>query len=224
MTEFINEEEDSIEASRPSPAEVIRQAFDAMAMELHVSMPAEVVNYDHKSQTITAKPHFKRKFKDGKIEDPPLIYRVPVAFPRAGKSFMVFPIEPGHSVQLMFSDRSLEKWMSSGKTVEPEDTRAHHISDAFAIPGGYSLADPVKVNNAKDIIIKNDDGGNFVELRMKKNGHIQVINKTDELVKVANDMLQVLREARTPTCGGPQPLVHPRFPEITRRLKTFLEK
>lgn len=225
MAEFIRQEEDSQEAAKPSPAQVIRQAFDAMAMELRVSMPAQVLRYDHKTQLIDAKPFFKRKYKDGTVEAPPVIYNVPVDFQRAGKAFIALPLEPGHVVQLMFSDRSFEKWLSSGGEVDPDDSRAHHISDCHAIPGGYPISDPAKINNAKDLIIKNDDGkGNILEIRLKKNNHLQVINKTDELVKVLNDMLQVLREARTPTCGGPQPLIHTKFPEITRRLKTFQEK
>lgn len=224
MADYITEQDDSNEAARPTRAAVIRRAFDAAALELRVSMPAEVLTYDHKKQMVSVQPHFKRKYRDGSIDEPPVISNVPVAFPRAGKSFIVLPIEKGHIVQLIFSDRSLEKWLSTGKIVDPEDTRAHHISDPFAIPGGYSFADPADVNNEKDIIIKNADAKGFHEIRIKKNGHIQFINKTDELVKVLNDLLQAILDARTPTCGGPQPLNNPKWPDIVRRLKTFLEK
>lgn len=221
MAEFIKEEDDSQEAAIPTRAQVLRKFFDAMAMELRVSMPAQVIRYDEKLQLCDAKPFFKRKYKDGTIEAPPVIYNVPVDWQRAGKAYIHLPLEAGHVVQLIFSDRSFEKWLSSGKEVDPEDSRAHHISDCHAIPGGYPFSDPVKVNNPKDIIIKNDEG---IEVRVKKNGHIQIINKTDELVKVLNDVLQAILDARTATCGGPQPLVNPKWPTLVKRLKSFLEK
>lgn len=224
MADFITEQEETQEPARPTQAQVLRKFFDAMAMELRVSMPAQVIRYDHKKQLIDAKPFFKRKYKDGTVEAPPVIYNVPVDFPRAGKSFISMPLEPGHVVQLIFSDRSFEKWLSSGQELDPEDSRAHHISDCHAIPGGYPFSDPAKVNNAKDIIIKNDDGKGFLEMRLKKNGHLQVLNSQEELVKVLNDMLQILREAVTYTCGGPQKLRHSKFAEIAARLKTFQEK
>ncbi len=225
LLDFFNEKEQPQNAPTPSLTEVFRKAMDSLSLELRVGMPAKVIKYDHEKQLVDVQPDFKRKYKDGKVQDPPVIYSVPVAFFRAGSAFISVPLEKGHQVWLMFSDRSLEKWLSSGEQGDPEDTRAHHISDAVAFPGVYSFATPAAINNPKDIIIKNDDGdGNILEIRVKKNGHVQVLNKQEELIKVLSDLVQTIRNAVVYTSTGPQKLKHKDFSKNHKRLNTFLEK
>lgn len=224
MAEFFDEQRKDQDRVKPTFAETIRQAMAGHTQDLRVAMPAEVIEYDHKKQMVTVKPYFKRKYRDGELADSPMIYKVPVAFPRAGESFIAMPIKKGHTVLLVFSDRSMEKWLNSGTSVDPEDTRAHHISDAIAIPGCYPFSNSAAVANDTDLIVRNANGkGAFVEFRLKENNHLQVLNEKEELVKVLNDMLQILREAVTYTCGGPQKLRHTKFAEIAQRLKTFQE-
>ena len=71
-----------------------------------------------------------------------------------------------------------------------------------------------------DVILKNKS----LEMRIKKNGHIQILNKNDELIKVLSDMLTVIRQAVVYTCNGPQHLRHHLFRHVHARLRTFLEK
>jgi hypothetical protein len=206
---IIEEEENLQEEVDPTPVEVIKQAFRAMASDMRVSCPGEVVRYDHKKQLIDVRPVFKRRYKDGKVEEPPIIYNVPVMFPRAGESFVALPMAKGHSVTLVFSDRSLEKWLSSGKVHDPEDTRMHHMSDAMAIPGGYSFNNAVKLHNNKDIIIRNKN----LEARIKPNGKIQVLNGKHELIKVMDEWISA------ELAGSHNWLIR-----VRRKLRTFLEK
>lgn len=210
MVDFIDEEDRPQEqGATPTLTEVFKQAMDAMASELRVSMPGTIIRYDHKKQLADVKPDFKRKYKDGKVEDAPLIYNVPVKHPRAGDAFIHMPLAKGHKVVLQFSDRSLEKWLSAGKEHDPEDTRKHHMSDAFAYPGGYPFSDTASVANGQDLIMKNKD----LEVRIKKNGHIQVFNSRYELMKVLEEWI---------TCdisGSHNWLIR-----IREKLRTFLEK
>jgi hypothetical protein len=206
---FFEEEEDLQEEVNPTPAQAIKVAFQAMAADMRVSVPAEVIRYDHKKQLIDARPVFKRKYKDGTVEAPPIIYNVPVMFPRAGDSFVALPMAKGHSVTLIFSDRSLEKWLSSGGQHDPEDTRQHHISDAMAIPGGYSFNKSVKLHNSKDMIVKNKN----LEMRIKPNGKIQIMNGKHELLKVMDEWI-------TAELTGS----HNWLLRVRKKLRTFLEK
>lgn len=225
MPEFIEEIRNDQSRVTPTLAEMIRQAIQGNSQEIRVAMPAEVIEYDYKKQMVNARPYFKRKYLDGEVTDAPVIYNVPVAFPRAGEAFVSMPIEKGHNVLLIFSDRSMEKWLNSGTAVDPEDRRVHHISDAIAIPGCYPFSNPAPVANNTDVIIRNGNGKTaFTEIRVKKNNHIQVLNEKEELVKVLSDLLQIILDARTPTCAGPQPLISAEWPKIQARLKSFLEK
>lgn len=222
--EIIEEEEDPQGEATPTLAEVFRKAMNAKGLEMKVCLPAEVIKYDKNRQSVDAKPYFHKKYRDGKMDPAPVIFNVPVAFPRAGDAFIAMPIKPGHSVMLVFADRSLEKWLSSGAEGHPGDTRSHHISDAIAYPGLYPFSKPVKINNDDDIIIGNTGKKNRLEIRVKPNGHIQILNAKEELVKTLWDMLKIIREAKVYTSSGKQPLRHSQFQAVHDRLKTFVEK
>lgn len=218
--DFINEltatKKDTI---TPSQTEVLKNAQKNAANEIRVAMPARIETYDYKKQMATVKPLFKRKFKDGKDIAMPLIYNVPVAHPRAGKAFVHMPLKKGDKVMLVFADKSMEKWLASGDDVEPNDARCHHLADAIAYPGLYPFNDGADVTNGDDIVIRN---GNTI-MHIKSNNHLQVINGTTELVKTMCDFMRAIREAWTATCGGPQRLHHPKFAELEKRFKSFLE-
>lgn len=211
------------EGETPTLADILLGLKAATKYEMRVAMPGLVVNYNKDKQVIDARPVFQSVHKTGTIEDPPTIHNIPVIFPRSGKAFLAFPLQAGDGVILFFTDRSLEKWQTSGNIHNPEDTRAHHISDAIAIPGGYPSGGSVAIQNGNDVILSNDFAKAGTEIRVKPNGHLQIFNQKEELVKVLNDMLQIIMEARTPTCGGPEPLTHPKFDEIRARIKTFQE-
>ena len=179
-----------------------------MSDELRVCMPGKIVTIDFKTQKASVQPDFKRKYNDGTEQSSPIIYNVPIAHPRAKDAFVVMPLKKGDSVTLIFSDRSLEKWLSSGAEGDPGDERSHHISDAFAIPGGYAFSDLAGIANGDDLIIKNKK----LEIRCKKNGHIQVLNSAHELISV-------LEEWMNASISG----AHTWKIRIRRKLRTFLE-
>jgi hypothetical protein len=106
--------------------------------DVRVSVPAEVQAFDSAAQTVDAKPLVKqaRTKSDGSrvVVDLPIITRVPVLYNGNGRFRVVFPLAPGDTVLLVFSDRSLDRWFELGGEVDPRDPRHHHLSDAVAIP------------------------------------------------------------------------------------------
>ncbi len=224
IIEFLDEEEHPQEEITPTLAEVIKQATEAFLLDVRVALPAEVIRYDKDKQLVDVQPFFKRKYRDDSLVDSPVIYNVPVAFPRAGEAYISLPIKKGHSVLLVFADRSLEKWLTSGQKTDPEDIRSHHIADAIAYPGLYPFSDPIKINNDDDIIIKNGGDNDRLEIRIKKNNHLQIINKESELIKILCDWMRAMREAQTYTSIGQQPLRHHKFEEIEQKLRSFFER
>lgn len=200
--------------------EAIKSCVDASMAEMRVCLPATVIEYDHTTQKCSAQPDFKRNY-GGSIVEMPIIYNIPVQWPRAGAAFVHLPLKKGHKVTLSFSDRSLEKWLSNGQKNDPEDPRNHHLSDALAYPGGYPFSDAANVTNGDDIIIKH---GETTEWRIKENGHFQIFNSQHEFMKKLSDIMQDLSEAVIYTCNGPQRLFHFSLRRDMQMLKTFLEK
>lgn len=225
--ELFEEKETGEEEIEPTFEEIIKRAFEGMAREMRVSMPAKVLKYDKDKRLADVQPVFKRKYRDGKVEDSPVIYNVPVAHNQAGNSFVHMPLKEGHSVMLVFQDRSLEKWISSGGVHDPEDTRAHHISDAIAYPGGYPSNEPLKINNPDDLIIGHSDGkdgGDRMEFRFKEDGKLQILNRRYDYIELMDDLIQVLRDAVVYTDNGPQKLRHAEFEALHQKFKTFVHK
>lgn len=125
---------------------------------IFVSMPGEVQSYDPATQRADIKPQLQFTVRDalaGKElkEDLPVIADVPIMFPRFGDFFMTMPVAAGDTVLLVFTDRSIDKWLTFGGNVDPIDLRAHDISDAVAIPGLYPKPDALPATNANRISI-----------------------------------------------------------------------
>jgi len=224
ILDFIKELRNPQKAATPTMAKTIKQAADKSSYDLRVSCPAVIERYDKDKMLADVRPQLKRKYTDGTVVRSPLIYNVPVAQLRAGNAFIHMPLKKGDQVLLIFADRSLEKWLTSGGEVDPDDVRKHHISDAIAYPGCYSFNNNVPIANGDDVIIRNEnEGGGWTEVKIKGNNHIQISNSTNELIRVLNDILTHIREGRVITGVGLQPLQHPLFPSDQIRLQSFLE-
>lgn len=138
-------------------------------MDLHTSMPAIVISFDAKTRTVTAQPAIQRVFSDGEgisgaVNLPPCV-DVPVIFPSGGGYEITFPVKEGDECLLIFSERCIDRWFSTGEPSEPSDYRHHDLSDAFAIVGVKSLPastevdlTAMKIGNAEHKISINDEG------------------------------------------------------------------
>lgn len=131
----------------PTLAGVIRMAIDSAQRSVYTALPARVESYDATSQTCSAQPVLLGEYIDEAgdrqtLRDP-IIENVPVVFPSAGDFAITFPLSAGDTVLLVFSSRSLDKWLIAGGEIDPNDGRRQHLSDAIAIPGLRALPDAI---------------------------------------------------------------------------------
>lgn len=157
-------------ASTPSFEQVIKQAIDLAVTELRVSLPGIVQRYDAQKQQADVQPVIMKKYTNGNVVKLPVITNVPVAHPRAGKTIIHVPIHVGDVVQLVFADRSLDRWLSEGGVVDPLEGRKHNLSDAVAYPGGYPFNDPVAIGDPDAVTIKNENA----EVLVKADGTVSI--------------------------------------------------
>jgi hypothetical protein len=127
----------------PGLAEVIRFAIQRQLSSLRFSMPARIESYDATKQSVSVQPLIKQAYEDEEgerqVERLPVISNVPVCFPRAGGYRVTFPVAVGDTCLLVFSDASLDIWLSQGGEVDPLDDRRNALSDAIAILGLYDF-------------------------------------------------------------------------------------
>ena len=113
--------------------------IQAAMLDLHTALPGIIINFDPATRSATVQPAIQRIFLDEKEQGqpsnlPPCV-DVPVHFPCGGGFEMTFPVKKGDHCLLIFAERCIDGWYSSGTVSEPDDYRQHDLSDAFAIVG-----------------------------------------------------------------------------------------
>ena len=161
----------------------IKEGIEARLKELHTSLPGIVESFDPETQTASIQPAIKRIFKtndgDKEILTPenlPILINVPVQFPRGGGFSITFPVKKGDECLLVFCERSIDSWYTSGKISEPLSRRFHSLSDATAFVGISSSTNSIPNYSADDLQIKKDDGS--VEITLFNDNSIKLKGTT----------------------------------------------
>lgn len=163
----------------PSPFEVIKGLINAELTELHTAIPGEIVSYDYAKNLAVVRPLLKRKYVGEELPvDLPTISNVPVCFPRMGKGHLRFPVLAKMTGMIKFSERSMDKWLVSGGSVDPEDARKFSLSDATFWPGLTPNNDPIKSTAAQDSLELKLNGS---YLEILNNGKFKIKGNSEEL-------------------------------------------
>jgi hypothetical protein len=182
--EYVQEKYEPQKEVPPQLATLLKNFMRTIASQVNVSMPGEVVRYDKDKQLVDVQPHFKGVDAAGSEYDAPIIYNVPVGFMRGGGAMICIPLKKGDHVWLIFSDGSLEQWLTSGVHHLPSDPRKHSLSDCIAYPGVYPFSKSVPIHNGEDVIIRNAGGGEKCEIRIKPSGKMQILNRNEDMISV----------------------------------------
>lgn len=193
---------------------LLKQAFDHEISNIHTALPGVIVKYDDALQKAEVKPSIQKKYYNGKVTGMPIITNVPIVFSRSKDSFFKFPLKAGDGVLLIFSERSLERWLSVGGIVEPGSNRKFDITDCIAIPGLFSFAEPAP-ETGNNLVVQHKNG-QFV---INENNKIAFGNNDEELLSIINDFLGDIKSI---TYGG-NPL-DPAGVILINNLKTRLDK
>ena len=173
----------------PTMAQVIRVALDSQLSDLHVSLPGRVEKFDAKTQTASIKPLIRRKIATpdgGEIDESiTVLPRVPVAFPRAGKFYITWPLKKGDLVELVFTESSRDNYKAGdGGEVDPDDFRRFDLSDAYATPAAYPESRAISNFDADNLSLGVDGGATIA---IKEDGNVSIIPSGGGVVNVGAD-------------------------------------
>jgi len=130
----------------PSFVDLIRRALDSRLADVHVALPGEVQTFDADKQVCDVKPLIKSLVPtgDGELfpEALPILPNIPVSYPRSEDFQFYFKLKKGSGVLLIFSERPLTEWYTTGLESVPLDARMHGLY-AVAIPGLYPAMKPM---------------------------------------------------------------------------------
>lgn len=181
------------------PVDILRQAIQSQISDMHTCMPAKITEYSHETQKAKVKPTLIKRYKDKTLQELPEITNVPVIFPRSKNFSMHWPLSSGDPVMLLFSERSLDQWLNTGKEGAPLDTRKFDLSDAIAIPGLYSFAEPSPAPDNDNFYIEMGKS----KLKLSSDGKICFKGLTEELMSLLNDLFSEIQGITVDTPQGP---------------------
>lgn len=214
-------------SSTPSFVEAITRVLDNKLRNTFNALPAKIETYDETKQLASVKPLLNRKLKDESELILPVINNVPVIFPRTANAIISLPIAVGDKVLLVFADRSLDEWLSSGNEVFPADNRMHDLSDAIALPGLYDFSSAsdaskddllIKHKTSKITIAANGD----IKIDGGASGKIAIGNSSEELISLMEEFITGLTAMTTATSIGPQPPINlATFTDLLTRIATI---
>lgn len=202
----------------PDLLQLLNEIIEAKLLEIHTSLPASIVSYDYDKNLAVVKPALKRKYKkEESAIDLPLINDVPVGIYRMGESWIRLPINPGDEGQLIICERSIDKWITEGGTIDPEDFRKFSLADAVFWPGLTSQKKLMHSKSKKTSVeIKNKKG----VIEITPDGKFKIGNGELEAITLLIDLVDKLINAKVNTAIGPQPF----WPETLTALNQLKEK
>lgn len=123
-----------------SDAELLEKHVRRGLLDAHVAMVCKVAAVNDNG-TVDVKPLLKRPTKTVEGEHAPeplqVIRSVPVAaFQAAGAMSESWPVAVDDFALVVFLDYSADGWKVDGQEVDPQDRRAHHLTDAVVVAFG----------------------------------------------------------------------------------------
>jgi hypothetical protein len=183
--------------------ELIKQAVENRVSQVHTSIPGRVESYDASKRKASIKPLVKRRYRDGRVDDMPVVVNVPVVFPEGGGARITFPVSRGDTGLLVFAERSIDVWLSRGGDVDPNDFRKHDISDGVFIPGLHPFNSAPSAD-ASSVVI--EFGG--AKIKIQPDEKLAIGTSAAELLDLFEQTLTGLEQATVSTALGPQPLIN----------------
>lgn len=141
--------------ARSQMLELIR----ASNLELNTFLPGTIKKYYPETQTADVQPDIMRTLvSPPSVESRPVIFDVPLIYPRSGNVYIHIPIKEGDKVGLIFSQRSLDEWLETGEETYVRSSRLHDLSDAVGLIGLDISNNSVPLPDSEKLIIGSEDG------------------------------------------------------------------
>jgi len=155
-----------------------------------------IQSFDPAKQTASIQLMIKR-IKDlstGETLSYPVLVDCPVYFPGGTDHYIMFPVKQSDECLVLFNDRDIDNWFTSGTQAPPNTLRMHNLSDGFAYVGFRSLS---KVIAAFDpLAIKINNSATFLKIKGDK---MAMANTLADFYTIFNSLMDALINAQTST-------------------------
>lgn len=177
--------------------DAMMSAFESQMGNVYTAMPCVVVAIRDslQGQMVDIQPSLNQKFKDGSVQERPVILGVPVSFQVSKTAGFTFPINVGDTGTAIFSMRNMDTWKSgNGRPTSPANAAKMDKSDAIFFPGiqppGVAVNNPGKhilAHNTQDTVMFANLGGAENEVRLKADGSVEINTSNQPVIINCSD-------------------------------------
>ena len=124
-----------------------------------------IVSFDATKQTASVQIAVLRLLPGGETTPYPILTNCPVFVLSGGAAALTMPIAAGDTCLVLFNDRDLDIWATTGNTAVPNSGRFHDLSDGLVLVGfrhalnpvaGYLTTEAALVNAGSKVSVAND--------------------------------------------------------------------
>lgn len=200
----------------PELADVIETVVDARLVEMNTVLPGKINRID--GNMVEVQIQLKRTYEDGQVVEVSPLINVPISqsASNGGRAGLFLPVKKGDTGTLLFCQRSLNRWLEEGVSVDPQDDRRFDLSDAIFIPGlaPFSKTDDFETKNA---VLKNSN----MNIVLHPGGQIEIRGATEDFVGLMSELIDVFIDT-TPLVDPNTGIMNPSATAILNLLKTRL--
>lgn len=194
----------------PTEEELHEARMEELKLSIHVAGVGRIQTYDPVHQVADIVPMVRHPVpqSDGtyEFEDLPVLPSVPVLFPRMGKWFLAFSVEPGDAVQILYDSASPGTWRRQAddgaegldrlREIRPPTTlQRHSLSHAVAIAGidtyrkALTHAPPVAQNasDPESCLTLGHDADDGTRVSIYGDGVVKITRGADVVLQVDAD-------------------------------------
>ena len=146
----------------------LKLMFQGLSANVNCHTIGTIDSFDAATQTATIAINYIRVFKNANPNLPnpaadnqtsnvyttyPLLIQCPVVILQGGGSYLTFPIKKGDTCLVLFNDREITTWLTTGQITYPQNQRTHDLSDGIALVGIRSIVSGVPIANYNTDII-----------------------------------------------------------------------
>ena len=126
----------------PDLRDVLQGLRREIFSSLKCAVPGIIQNFNSSRQTAEIKIALQATVGTA-VQNYPLLVDCPCVILGGGGGVLTFPIQQGDTCLVLFCDRSIDNWFSTGNVAPPDQQRAHSLADGIALVGIHSLANSV---------------------------------------------------------------------------------
>ena len=131
--------------SSPVPPN-LRSLLDAFKQEVFFDLNCHAVGvvaaFNATLQTASVQLSIPRVVK-GRVIPYPLLTDCPVFVPGGGGAAVTLPIAAGDTCLVLFNDRDIDNWFTTGNSTPPNSARMHSLSDGLVLVGVRNKSNPL---------------------------------------------------------------------------------